>query len=198
MFSGRLLGCAGFAIIVSLARAADQPLDPIEIANKRVLLCTPGESHFRIDYPSDPQTADKVFVERHILELGALVNWQSDPTSDANARRALSDHARYSCGQFAIDFTTGFFNSNPQGELGAADDIAVFSISAGGKAVEVQMNAYWCPEHNPRAAHYLSNNANAIEGRYNVGERRYELILSKTVCDLEWKGWETTEIQPME
>jgi hypothetical protein len=199
MFSARLLACAVVAIVTGVAAAAaDQEIDSIEIADKRVLLCAPGESHFRIDYPPGPPVTDKPFAERRILELGALVKWQGDPATDANARRALSDHAQYSCGRFSIDFTTGFFNSNPQGELGAADEFAVFSISAGGKAIEVQMSGHWCPEHNTRAAHYLSNNATAIEGRYNAQTRKHELLLSKTVCDAERKAWETMEIQSLD
>jgi hypothetical protein len=198
MSSARLLGCAALATLIAAADAADRELDPIEIANKRVLSCTPGESHFRIDYPPGPPVTDTPFVEQRVLELGAVVKWQGDPATDENARRALSDHALYTCGRLSIDFTTGFFNSNPQGELGAADDIAVFSISAGGKAIEVQMNSYWCPEHNSRASHYLSNNASAIEGRYNAQTRKHELLLSKTVCDAEWKAWETMEIQPLD
>jgi hypothetical protein len=187
---------AGAFMLTGAATAGAKPT-PYEDANTRVLLCNASASHFLIVYPSDPRAQESGYSETRTLDLRALLKWQGDPEIDMEVRRLPSDHARHSCGAFSIDFTTSFFNANPQGELGAADDIAIFSISAGSAPVEVQMNRYWCPENIQRAASFLTNAASSIEGRVNSETKRPELVLSKFVCDSEDRVRDKVEVQPL-
>src|SRR5262245_8553207 len=107
----RAIACAAVALVAaSEACAADTEASNDEDADKRVFLCSPSESRFLIVYPSDERARDKTFAESRMLEIGSLTNWESDPSTDANAKRAPSGTAQYRCGRFSLTLTTGFFN----------------------------------------------------------------------------------------
>jgi hypothetical protein len=90
-----------------------------------------------------------------------------------------------SCGGFSITVRTGFFNANPQGELGAADDFAEISIQRGSRTIQLQMSPNDCPEPVGRCHGMLPNNVYAIEGRSTA--QGFELMLTKSVCDANYK-----------
>jgi hypothetical protein len=111
------------------------------------------------------------------------VTWSADPATGDKARRTGSKSIALRCGGFSMTVRSGFFNANPNGELGAADDFVVIDFQAGEMRLPVQMSPLWCPEDAPRSASLVPNNAEAIEGRYVAAKRRYELKLEKRTCD---------------
>ncbi len=188
-----------FALCLFFASAtgahAEEPeiSPPPEELAKRVFMCTPANSHFRIGYLIDEAGSDRSFVERRTIELPG-VEWTGDPATDIDVRRKEGKSRKLSCGRFSILLTTGFFNANPQGELGAADDFAVIDISADGRSQQFQMSTYDCPENGMRSASRLPNNVGAIEGLRS--QKGFELRVTKTVCDADYKARAVNETVP--
>jgi hypothetical protein len=190
----RFLPICLFAASAALAHADEPEISPSpEELAKRLYMCTPADSHFRIAYLADEAGSDRLFVQRRIISLPEI-EWVGNPATDVDVRRKGSGSLKLSCGEVSILLTTGFFNANPQGELGAADDFAVIDVSAGGRTRQFQMSDYWCPENGSRSASMLPNNVGAIEGR-RTG-RGYELSLTKTACDANYKARIVTETIP--
>jgi hypothetical protein len=174
------LSLAGLVIAfatIQMAQAADD-----EAETKSVLYCAAPTSDFRIAFAATPSTVPKGYGTAETFNASVLTKWSKDPTKAEDARRTGSRVKHLHCGDVTIDVRVGFYNGNPQGELGAADDFARLTIIRGAKKLEVSLLEDSCSDASiPRAqAAWGDHPLQAIEG-HKMGAV-YQLTLFKTVC----------------
>lgn len=158
-------------------------------ADDYVLSCTPEKSQFRIAIAGD--RSQQPFAHQQSIRLPET-GWIPNPAFPGDGRRTAGKPVAYACGQFSFRINTGFFNANPQGELGAADDFAVIVVSAGGHSREFQMSSYECPELGGRSQYMLPNNVDRIVGRPSANG--FELKLTRSVCNANYESHAVEEV----
>lgn len=65
-------------------------------------------------------------------------------------KRVGTNVTEFTCDGLVVAVRGGFYNEDPQGELGAADDYAVVSVHAAGKRIVGPVAIGVCTEGNPR------------------------------------------------
>ncbi len=178
-----LIAIATFAVASSShASAASQE------EGSSVLYCNPVTSEFRIASAGD-RTPAQSYGNRQPFDASTLVT--IDPKAE---RRTGSQSKQLQCGDVSIEVRGGFYNTNPQGELGAADDFAKLTIARHANRVDVSLVGDACSDAmSPRAqASWGANPVQAIEGRRVGGA--YQLTLFKTACDANGVGKPVTQV----
>lgn len=61
------------------------------------------------------------------VDVGGLVNYSREDAA-GNVVRTGSRVEERPCGRLRVEIRGGYFNANPQGEMGAADDFAVIDV----------------------------------------------------------------------
>jgi len=160
------------APFVMPALAADGPE-----TGDAVLYCTPETSEFRIASSEDP-APKQAYASKQAFDASSLITMNMK-----TEMRTGTQTQHLQCGDIAIDVRGGFYNANPQGELGAADDFAKLSVSRRANRVDVSLVADSCSDApSPRAqASWGEHPAQAIEGRRVGGA--YQVTLFKTACE---------------
>lgn len=153
-----------------------------------VLYCTPATSEFRIASSEDHAPAQS-YGGRRAFDASALIT--VDPKVEM---RTGSQSKQLQCGDIAIEVRGGFYNANPQGELGAADDFVKLTIARRANRVDVSLVPDACADAlSPRAqAAWGANPVQAIEGRRVGGA--YQITLFKTACDASGNGKPVTQV----
>jgi len=141
-----------------------------------VLYCTPETSEFRIASAEDPAPAQR-YASKRPFDASSLITVNTKTEMRIGTR---SKHLQ--CGDISIDVRGGFYNANPQGELGAADDFAKLTIGRHASHVDVSLVDDACSDAaSPRAqASWGEHPVQAIEGRRMGGS--YQIVLFKTEC----------------
>ena len=167
-----------FASVSALAAAP--PIGDAE--TKSVLLCTAASSDFRVAFvrAGTPLSG----YERSEAFDASVLQKVSEPKPNGDARRTGTRVKYLHCGDVTIDVRDGFYNSNPQGELGAADDFPRLTIIRGANKLEVALLEDSCSDAaSGRAqAAWGSTPLQAIEG-HRIAGGGYRLTLFKTFCD---------------
>lgn len=142
-----------------------------------VLYCTPEASEFRIASAEDPAPA-KHYASKQGFDASSLITMNMK-----TEMRTGTQSKHLQCGDISIDVRGGFYNANPQGELGAADDFAKLTIARGAAHVDVSLVDDACADAaSPRAqAVWGQNPVQAVEGRRVGGS--FQITLFKTACD---------------
>lgn len=164
------LALAGIAGASSLAVA-----QPVE--DNAILYCTASSSDFRIASAADKPPA-QAYQTKQGFNASTLIGFDLK-----TERRTGSQTKHLQCGDIVIDVTGGFYNSNPNGELGAAEDFTKLAISRRANKIEVSLLEDSCSDAPiPRAqAVWGDHPVQAIEG-HRVGGS-YQVTLFKTACD---------------
>ena len=141
-----------------------------------VLYCTPETSEFRIASAEDPPPADR-YEGKQAFDASSLITMNAKTEMRTGTR---SKHLQ--CGDISIDVRGGFYNANPQGELGAADDFAKLTVGRRANQVDVSLVDDACSDApSPRAqASWGEHPVQAIEGHRMGGS--YQVTLFKTSC----------------
>lgn len=119
------------------ARAEDGPMLNI--------VCT-GAGSVLVD--GDPSRRAVRGDTQDIIDVRSLVIYEHVGKEAVRRRGARAVESK--CGALTIAVSGGFYNENPEGELGAADDYAVVSVRAGEKQVMAPVAIGSCVEGNPR------------------------------------------------
>ncbi|KGQ19275.1 hypothetical protein LF41_2921 [Lysobacter dokdonensis DS-58] len=88
-------------------------------------------THSRLLLTAAPSPADRgsdMAVER--IDVGNLIKVSEEDTH-GDIRRLGTGTVGRTCGRVSIKISGGFYNSNPQGEMGAASDVPVVDIFDG-------------------------------------------------------------------
>ncbi len=113
--------------LVTVPAFAQQPPSSNGGASGNVrFLCS--RHHFELSLEpvkSEPSWPDTISSET--LDAAGLVTYDKED-EQGNVRRTGSREIVRRCGQYTIRFRGGFYNTNPQGELGAADDYPLIEI----------------------------------------------------------------------
>jgi hypothetical protein len=167
-----LLVISAAAFVPSLQAA--QAASPEE--GSSILYCTPSSSDFRIASSEDKAPA-QAYTERQTFDANALIN--IDPKIEMRTGTATKE---LQCGDIVIEVRGGFYNANPQGELGAAEDFAKLTIVRRANRVEVSLVADSCADAQSARAQMAwgPNPVQAVEGRRVGGA--YQITLFKSVC----------------
>ncbi len=168
--------------------SAEQPSAmPTGDATKSVFLCTPESSEFRISVPGT--TPSKVYASKQLFDAGVLITNNSE-------KRTGTRRKHFQCGKVSIDVRGAFYNANPQGELGAADDFAHLTIALEKNQIAVSLVEDACADAlSPRAqAAWGQNPVQAIEGHMEAATGAYRLTLFKTKCDDTGNGKPVSEV----
>lgn len=167
------------AVIAPAAALADNPEADTE--TKSIFRCTPASGDFRISFEGPGATAS-AYARSEVFNAGVLVT-TSKPHANGDVMRTGTRVKHLHCGDVTVDVRDGFYNSNLEGELGAADDFARLTITRGANKLEVSLLEDSCSDaSSPRAqAAWGENPVQALEGRKTANG--YRLTLTKTACD---------------
>jgi hypothetical protein len=178
-----ILTAAVSAALVSLAGAAAPAAPAEEEEGTSVLYCNAATSDFRVAFAANEATVPKGYGTAEPFDAGVLVEWSKDPTKSEDAMRSGSRVKRLRCGEVTVEVRAGFYNANPVGELGAAEDFARLTVIRGGNKIEVSLLEESCADASiPRAqAAWGEHPVQAIEGQKTAAG--YQLTLFKTACD---------------
>jgi len=164
-------------IVAALVACSQVSLAQPEVGSA-VLYCTPETSEFRIASAEDPAPAQH-YAGKQAFDASSLI------TMNVKAEMRTGTQTKHlQCGDISIDVRGGFYNANPQGELGAADDFPKLSISRRANHIDVSLLSDSCSDApSPRAqAVWGEHPVQAVEGRRIGGS--YQVTLFKTACDL--------------
>jgi hypothetical protein len=179
----------GAALTLTLSPvSAEQPSAmPNDDTTKSVLLCTPESSEFRISVPG--AASSKIYASKQLFDASVLITNNSE-------RRTGTRRKHFQCGNVSIDVRGGFYNANPQGELGAADDFANLTIALGKNQIAVSLVEDACADAmSPRAqAAWGPHPVQAIEGSMDATTGAYRLTLFKTKCGDSGDGKPESEV----
>jgi hypothetical protein len=170
------------ALVITSAANAAEPEQ-----GSSVLYCTAASSDFRIAPSEDPAVAQR-YRSRQDFDASALIN--IDPKIEMRTGTATK---QLQCGDIVIEVRGGFYNANPQGELGAAEDFAKLTIVRRANRVEVSLVADSCADAQSARAQMAwgPNPVQAVEGR-RVGDA-YQVTLFKSVCDADGNSKPATQ-----
>lgn len=87
--------------------------------------------------------------ETRIVDLGALITYGKDDLR-GEVRRTGAKSVSSECGALTVVIQGAYFNANPQGELGAAEDYAVVTIRQGARVLIGPIALGSCSKGNPR------------------------------------------------
>jgi hypothetical protein len=165
-----MMGATSLVLSTPAGRAAP------ELAST-VLYCTPETSEFRIASAEDPVPAQK-YESKQGFDASALITMNMKTEMRTGTR---TKHLQ--CGDVSIDVRGGFYNANPQGELGAADDFAKLTIGRHTSQIDVALVDDACSDApSPRAqTSWGEHPVQAIEGHRIGGS--YQVTLFKTSCE---------------
>ena len=185
-FLGILVASAALAFAMDPA-SAETPAPPNGDETKSVLLCTPATSEFRISVPGN--TPSHAYASKQLFDASVLITYNSE-------RRTGTRRKHFQCGTVSIDVHGGYYNANPQGELGAADDFAKLTISMGTNRLETSLVEDACADaSSPRAqAAWGQHPVQAIEGHADAATGAYQLTLFKMKCDDAGSGKPVSEV----
>lgn len=143
-------GAAVLALGLNIASAEPPATPPNDDETKSILLCTPESSEFRISVPG--AGSPHAYAKKELFNASVLVAWSKTPNQNGDLMRTGTRLRRLHCGDVSIDVRAGFYNGNPNGELGAADDFARLTIKRGAHKVEVSLIEDVCADaQSPRA-----------------------------------------------
>jgi len=91
----------------------------------------------------DEQPSLQVTYSKHVVRWGTLLKVGPEKNQWGDPLRTGSRNASNKCGPFKVIFSSGFLNSNPQGELGAID-FPVVEIRKGNKVILEQTALELC------------------------------------------------------
>jgi hypothetical protein len=181
-----LIGSAAFILTLNSA-SAEPPAATNDDATKSVLLCTPEASEFRISVPG--AAAPHPYAHKELFNASVLI-------TVGHERRTGTRRKHFQCGDVSIDVHGGYYNPNPQGELGAADDFALLTLARGSNRIEVSLVEDSCADAaSSRAqAAWGPNPVQAIEGRLDQATGAYQLTLFKSKCDDSGHGKPVSQV----
>jgi hypothetical protein len=164
-------------------------------ASKSVLMCTTAASDFRIAWATG-DVATRAYATSETFDASVLVTWSKTPNPNGDLMRTGTRLKRLHCGDVEIDVRAGFYNGNPNGELGAADDFAKLTIKRAAHQVEVSLLDDVCADaESPRAqAMRGENSVQAVEGHMDAASHAYRITLFKMACDASGNGKPATQI----
>ncbi len=177
---------AAVAVLAMLGSAsAAAPAAP---ESGSTLYCTPASSDFRIASSADPAPSHAYAGKEH-FDASILIKI-------GKSRRAGTYMKRLKCGKVTIEVRGGYYNANPQGELGAADDFTKLTIIVGKNRFEVSMLDDSCSDAASGRAQAVwgPNPLQAIEGRLDQATGAYQLTLFKSQCDATGNGRPVTQV----
>lgn len=136
-------------VLVPFAHAA-QGQDSVEQLREEIsgiaLQCAADRSSIILsDQPASPLHG----YETRIVDLGALITYGKDDLRD-EVRRTGAKSISSECGALTVVVKGAYFNANPQGELGAAEDYAVVTIRQGARVLIGPIALGTCSKGNPR------------------------------------------------
>jgi hypothetical protein len=186
-FLAILVASAALAFAMDSASAEQQSAASKADGTKSSLLCTPGSSEFQISVPGIAPS--HAYANKQMFDASVLITYNSE-------RRTGTRRKHFQCGAVSIDVRGGYYNANPQGELGAADDFAKLTISMGTNRLETSLVEDACADASaPRAqAAWGRNPVQAVEGHVDAATGAYQLTLFKTKCDDTGTGKPLSEV----
>ena len=178
---------AAFAMVLGSASAAT-PATPPTPEGGSTLYCTPASSDFRVAPSANPAPPHAYAGNEH-FDASILIKI-------GKSRRAGTRMKRLKCGEVTIEVRGGYYNDNPQGELGAADDFTKLTIIFGKNRLEVSMLDDSCADAASGRAQAVwgPNPLQAIEGNLDQATGAYQLRLFKTQCDASGNGSPVTQV----
>lgn len=157
------------ATFVLMAAAASAGANPIWLhcnaQRDAVAVDTLHDSHSRQGWTSTE------------IDVGPLVRHKTDSKGDV--WRTGTRSRRHRCGVHTVHVSAGFYNANPQGELGAAEDFAVIEIRNGARTVLGPLRIGTCTAGSPREERCPADWAESFEvyGASAHVERRFSQII---------------------
>jgi hypothetical protein len=166
-------------LMVLAATTMTIPVAKADEQGGAVLHCTPETSEFRIA-STDEATPAQRYANKQTFDASALINLDLK-----TEMRTGTETKQLQCGDIVIEVRGGFYNANPQGELGAAEDFAKLTIVRRANRVEVSLVADSCADAQSARAQMAwgPNPVQAVEGRRVGGA--YQITLFKSVCDAD-------------
>ena len=103
-----------------------------------------------------PDAASVVRQGVEWIDVAPLLTYEERVDSRSGLHlRADSDTAMRRCGAYTVAIRAGFYNPNPQGEMGAAPDYPIVDISEAGRGHLATLALGVCAAHNPRSGHLV-------------------------------------------
>ena len=85
--------------------------------------------NLRVDRPGSAAWRNAV---NEAIDISSLVLFDSG-NEHRNARRTGTKMKSRSCGNLLVKISAGYYNTNPEGELGAADEYPLIEVESGGR-----------------------------------------------------------------
>jgi hypothetical protein len=157
--SARLLSCVLFALCAGLtACASSQPIqtskadEPATMDHEAIhsditFLCSPDRSSLILS--SGPVDRSTEGYEQISVDLGSLITYEEED-SGRFVWRTGTKTTSLNCGELTVSIQGAFYNANPNGELGAADDYAVVTIYRSKALLVGPIALGSCSSGNPR------------------------------------------------
>ncbi len=131
---------------VAQATPEEPPVAQQQEASDITYLCAPARSSLIL---SDQLKAPLRGYETRSVDLAALIV-HGEEDSRGEVRRIGAKSLSSECGTLTVIIQGAYYNSNPQGELGAAEDYAVVTIHQGARVLLGPIALGTCSKGNPR------------------------------------------------
>lgn len=143
------------------------------------MLCEPQESRFRVYRIANETSVDASFKQRFVVDYQAMMVAQPGFQFEDEPYRGWSRRASIICGRYTIEIEAGFYNVNPYGRMGAADDFPRVAVSADDFRVIGWTSLAPCDYAESEG---LRDNAQGVEGRWLPADEQTEVTRTIPAC----------------
>jgi hypothetical protein len=148
--------------------------------SKAAILCDAKADRFRIYGIADKHSIDAAYPERLLVDYRALMVAQPGRHFEDEPWRGWSRRISTTCGRYTIELEAGFYNINPMGRMGAAEEYPKAAVSTEDFLVVGWTTMAPCAYASLEG---LSSNAAVIEARWLAKDQQTEITRKTERCE---------------